>query len=110
MKTIISDGQCLIDLAIQETGGLEGLFALAELNGIEIGGTLTAGQETQITPEIISNPAQVKYFADRGLRINASNSNSLADLPDPTPSGSIWVDENGNYISDGNGNYILTNL
>ena len=66
--TIVSDGQSLLDIVLQETGSLEGLFEMAALNGLLISQKIGAGQVLQKSTEI--KPELVQYFASRKHRIN----------------------------------------
>ena len=47
MEVTVKDGQSLPDIAMQCLGGFEGVFALAERNGISITGRLTDGTVLQ---------------------------------------------------------------
>jgi hypothetical protein len=102
-KIVASEGQSLLDLAIQETGSLEGLFKISENNGLGVSQSLAAGQVVIVPEAIIGSIDLVQYFSDRKVRINTG---SISFEPD----GVFWVDEAGFYISDGNDNYILAQL
>ena len=47
MKVTVKDRQSLFDVAIQVLGSAEGVFALAERNGLSITDRLTDGQELE---------------------------------------------------------------
>lgn len=73
MKTIITEGQSLVDVAIQELGSVEALFDLADANGVAITDQLTPGQALEVPASSAAVPAVVGYFSGRGQRINTGS-------------------------------------
>ena len=72
-NTIVTEGQSLLDVAIQELGSVEALFDLADAAGLGITDQLTAGQVLAVPASPAAQPELAAYFASRGQRINTSN-------------------------------------
>lgn len=69
----VTDGQCLMDIAIQEYGSVEALFDLAKDNGLEVDDDITAGQVLQIRDTLpdTADPDIVEYFTKMGFKVNS---------------------------------------
>ena len=72
-STIISDGQSLLDVAIQELGSVAAVFDLATTNGLAITDVLIPGQVLVVPVSVAAVPDMANYFASRSQRINTSN-------------------------------------
>ena len=82
MSTIISAGQSLADVCLQQLGTLDALFALADANGLSISDALAPGQVLQVPATVLSQPQVAAYFSGRAQRINTGNG---LLLPTPPP-------------------------
>ncbi len=80
-NTIITEGQSLIDVAVQELGNVEALFDLADANNVGITDLLTSGQALEVPITALLNGGIVAYFRKLSKRINTG----VRDLPAPTP-------------------------
>ncbi len=69
-QMIVTEGQSLIDVAIQEYGSVEALFDLADANGLAITDLLTPGQVLAVPSSAAAVPSLVSYFRARAQRIN----------------------------------------
>ena len=78
-QTIITAGQSLLDVAVQELGTVAGLFDLADAAGLAITDQLTPGQVLPVPVSATSQADIVGYFAGRRQRINTG------DTPTPVP-------------------------
>lgn len=67
MKVQVIANQSLADIAIQEAGGIEGLFAIAALNSISITDAIQGGTELML-PAVPANRDVAGYYASRKLR------------------------------------------
>ena len=72
-NTLITEGQSLVDVALQELGGLAGLFDLADAAGLAITDQLTPGQVLPVPVSAVSQADIVGYFAGRTQRINTGD-------------------------------------
>lgn len=66
-EVIVEDGQCLVDIAIQETGSMESVFDIAVENNIDPTSDLVAGQSLKIP--FVAKPQIVNYFKDREIKV-----------------------------------------
>lgn len=71
MTTTVSEGQSLVDVAVQECGSLTALFDLADANGLAITDALTPGQVLALPAP--TAPDVASYFATRRQRINTGD-------------------------------------
>lgn len=69
-QSLITAGQSLLDVALQELGSVEALFDLADANGLAITDELTPGQVLEVPTSLATQPSLVSYFQGRGQRIN----------------------------------------
>ena len=81
--SLITQGQSLADVAIQELGSVAGLFDLADANGLAITDTLTAGQLLTVPASANGRPEVAALFAARGARVNAGADTIPASRPLP---------------------------
>ena len=77
--TTITEGQSLVDVAMQELGSVAGLFDLADAAGLAITDVLTPGQVLAVPASAAARPELVSYFAARAYRVNTG------DTPAPAP-------------------------
>ncbi|MFD2787934.1 hypothetical protein [Hymenobacter rubripertinctus] len=91
-SVIITEGQSLLDICIQELGSIEALMELADANGLAITDDLETGEQLQIPDSLLSRPEVAAYFAARRQRINTAN--YPAPPTAPATAGLIdWLDE-----------------
>lgn len=67
MKVVVLAGQTLADIAVQVYGSAEGVFMLAQENGLEVTDALRPGQILEYQPENILNKGVVQYYATQGV-------------------------------------------
>ena len=84
-QTIITAGQSLVDVCLQELGSVAALFELAAANGLTITDALTPGQVLVVPASLNARPEVAAYFAGRGQRLNTGNGTTI--VPDPHPAG-----------------------
>lgn len=65
----VQSNQNLFDVALQELGGVKGVFAIADLNSLCITDILASGQVLEIDEADIVNRGVVNYFKSRGYFI-----------------------------------------
>ncbi len=87
--TIITEGQSLMDVAIQELGTVAALFDLAAANGLAITDALLPGQVLSIPPSLVAQPELSGYFQSSGQRINTDN-DSASTAPVVVPEAGIF--------------------
>lgn len=61
-KVKVSQGQNIVDLAIQEYGSIEGLLALARRNGLAIDGDPDVGSEVDTETTEVVNSTNRTFF------------------------------------------------
>lgn len=66
-RTTIIDRQNLFDIALQETGSIDTVFAIAVANGINITDEIPPGTELVI-PEVEGNADVYRYYRANNLR------------------------------------------
>lgn len=76
----VTNGQSLIDVALQALGSVEGLFDLAAANGLSITDALAPGLVLMVPASTAAQPAVAAYFAGRSQRVNTTNV-TPADMP-----------------------------
>ena len=79
--TIITQGQSLVDVAVQELGSVAALFDLADANGLAITDLLTAGQSLTVPASANADTDLAGYFSSRSQRINTGDEIVAAQLP-----------------------------
>jgi hypothetical protein len=72
-STIVSDGQSLLDVALQELGDVAAAFDLADANELAITSALTPGQMLQVPASLLSRPEVAAYFTSHRQRINTGD-------------------------------------
>ena len=77
--TTITEGQSLVDVAIQELGTVAGLFDLADEAGLAITDLLTPGQVLPVPTSPVARPELTNYFVKMAVRVNTG------DVPAPAP-------------------------
>ena len=68
--TTITAGQSLLDVTLQELGGLDALFDLADANGLGVTDALAPGLVLAVPDSALGQPVVAAYFGGRGQRIN----------------------------------------
>lgn len=76
---IVTEGQSLVDVCIQETGGLNNLVKLCADNGLSPTALLSPGQELMIDDALVERPDVVRYLASRG-RVNTGQNDVLSEI------------------------------
>ena len=89
-ETIISDGQSLVDVALQELGGVAALFDLADASGLGIADLLMPGQVLPVPASAAAVPAVATYYQRGSYRVNTGGL-PLPAAPVP-PAGGIDFD------------------
>jgi hypothetical protein len=92
-STIITEGQSLVDVALQEGGSLSQLFALADANGLGITDTLEPGQVLELPAGLVARPDITSYYARQSYRVNTGDVPAGGPLPHP-------ADYNTDYTTD----------
>ena len=69
-STLITAGQCLLDVALQELGSLDALFDLADANGLGVTDALAPGLVLLVPASAAAQPLVAAYFGSQGKRIN----------------------------------------
>jgi hypothetical protein len=72
-QTIITSGQSLADVAVQELGTVEALFELADAAGLAITDALTVGLAVEVPEAAAALPDVAAYFAGRSQRVNTGS-------------------------------------
>ena len=72
-QTVITAGQSLVDVAIQELGTVAALFELADAQGLALTDALTPGQVLGVPASPAAQPRLVAYFSGRAQRINTGD-------------------------------------
>lgn len=67
MKVRVLSNQTLTDIAIQVYGSAEGVFFLAQENGLSVTDDLTPGQLLVLSPNPLADKKIVQYYADNGI-------------------------------------------
>ena len=80
----VTEGQTLVDLAIQYGGNVSFVVSIAALNSLSITSKLIAGQQLMIPAEA-PNPSIALYFKDKNLAVNTGSSS--IETPILTPQG-----------------------
>jgi hypothetical protein len=83
-KVTVNEGQSLMDLAIQEYGGIEGIFDLMEDNvlpGIQV--KMNVGQILKVYKEKASDSAIKDFYTQRGVTVNTRGSVATGDFAIP---------------------------
>ncbi|MBD2769695.1 hypothetical protein IC235_17535 [Hymenobacter sp. BT664] len=96
-KVTVSAGQSLLDVAIGLLGGADGLFALADANGLAITDDLVPGQVLVVPDGATVSADTVAYFQDQQIRVNTTN---LVRAQVPEQEGLIDHDENDHDEQD----------
>lgn len=78
-KVVVNDGQNLVDLALQETGSVEGFVAFLKGNGFDPLDDPAAGTELKaLTADVVN--AEVKdFYKAQGYKVNTGDTSGEAD-------------------------------
>jgi len=81
MKIEVKNRQCLVDIALQECGSVEAVFAIAERNGLAITDDLAVGQILTFEPSDIEDKRVVAVFAaGRVSPVGAPDERTIIEL------------------------------
>jgi hypothetical protein len=72
---ITQSGQTIMDVALQETGSIDGVLDIMELNGLALDEHFGPGNDVE-TPEPKA-PRIVEYYRTRGIEIATGDGNEL---------------------------------
>lgn len=67
--------QSIIDLIVQETGSIEGLFPFIQYNGIGLNTKPIVGTPLRMKANMIADSAVQRYFKRNKLKVNTSSTN-----------------------------------
>jgi len=76
---IVSEGQSLRDVCLQELGGLDNFVRFCYDNNLSPTAILSAGHKLLINDELIQSSEVVKYFVNRN-RINTEQNQLFIDI------------------------------
>lgn len=72
-QVIVQQGQTIVDIALQEYGSVEGLFALLEANQtLDLDSQLEPGQKVLIRVEDVVNSDIVNYYQRNNISVVSS--------------------------------------
>lgn len=97
--TIITQGQSLVDVAVQAQGTVASLFDLADANGIAITDLLTPGQVLAVPASAGADIAVAGYFAGNAYRVNTGDVAATAPVP-----------QAGDYTNDYTNDYLTSSI
>lgn len=81
-QAIVTAGQSLVDIAIQELGSVASLFDLADAAGLAITDVLTPGQLLPVPAAVAADLPTAAYFRQRGQHINTGSTAVPAPRPE----------------------------
>lgn len=84
-EAIVSEGQNILDLAVQYYGNIEAVFDLIDDNPdviVNLDYVAKAGDKILIDETKIINKDVVKYFTDKNIRINNGQEEPAGDFND----------------------------
>jgi hypothetical protein len=97
-STTITEGQNLVDVALQEGGTISQLFVLADANGLGITDTLEPGQVLKLPAGLVARPDITGYYIRQNYRVNTG------EVPASTPQ-----PMDGDYLAgDYSNDYLIT--
>jgi hypothetical protein len=79
-KAIVTEGQSIYDVALQEYGSAEAVFDLLKDNNLTLDTTLVAGQELSINEAHQVKKAVVQFYLQKNHRVNTNNSKQSGDF------------------------------
>jgi len=72
-QVIVQQGQTIVDIALQEYGSVEGLFALLEANQtLDLDSQLEPGQKVLVREEDVVNSDIVNYYQRNNINVVSS--------------------------------------
>lgn len=77
-KVIVEDGQCLLDIAIQETGSIESFLDIAKANNREPSLELEAGLVLGIP--LVLKPKITAYYQEHKIKVVSESKNTLGGI------------------------------
>ena len=79
----IAANQSLFDISIQQCGGIEAVFEIAEQNGLSITDRLIAGSTIEISEDTMIDKTIIDYYQMKGIKpatdVTASAMDGLRD-------------------------------
>lgn len=72
MKVVVLDGQSLVDISIQVYGSAEGVFKLANENGLEVTDVLKPGQVLEYSAGNVIAKGIALYFTVKKIHLATS--------------------------------------
>ncbi len=91
MQIIVLHSQSLLDLCLQHTGSLEGLFELALENHISITDELSVGQTLEVPDGIATDREILSYYTACGLQPATAFTEEDKQILDRKEGISIWA-------------------
>ena len=79
MQITVQSRQTLLDIALRECGSAEGVFALAQRNGLSITDTLEPGQILEIAAEDIADRQVAGHYKANGIMVATELTRSLQE-------------------------------
>jgi len=72
-QVIVQQGQTIVDIALQEYGSVEGLFAFLEANqNLDLDSQLEPGQKVLVREEDVVNSDIVNYYQRNNINVVSS--------------------------------------
>lgn len=68
MKKIVLHNQSLLDLCLQHTGSIAGVFELAQANGLSITDDLEAGNALEVADSLIKDKDILSYYTAKNIQ------------------------------------------
>ena len=80
---LVSSGQSLLDVCLQELGGVAAFFDLADANGLTLTDALAPGQQLAIPASDKARPDLAALFTARAYRVNTGADSIPTNRPLP---------------------------
>lgn len=82
MRTItVSEGQSLLDIAVEHCGDVEKAYDIAEMNSIELTEELQPGTSLKVPNVEVDRKATTEMFTAKGLKPATKDNGGLIELP-----------------------------
>lgn len=75
-STLISEGQSLVDVCIQEHGSIESLLKMALANNLDLNVNPSPGQSLKLSAADIKRKQLIRYFKQNQVRVNTGFTDS----------------------------------
>jgi hypothetical protein len=99
-EPVVFEKQGLIDLALQYTGGLDGLVALCQLNGLILNESPAPGTKIKVSTDLVVNKNVVSQLKKKGLCIGHDTDG------DGIPADALLTEDSQPILTE-DGNFIL---